>query len=139
MRNRRQAGVGLVSEIRELYDEDTHVACPLDRGHDTEEWGAFLQCARRGFETSGRLHNEFTAKIAEHGVTERDVERALHRRSHLLRYDHEGLPRLGLWDPKQGLLVIATLPAGLFFNALWKQDIIKYAANLDNVQWLKQG
>lgn len=128
----------MLEDFKELRDEELGISCPLQRELTEEEWQAFLKCARHGFRTCDRIHNEFTPKIEEHDITELQIERALHPRSRLIAYEHEGMARLGLYDPEQCIFLIGTLPKGEFFNAFEREEIDRYAANLEDVRWLRE-
>ena len=93
------------------------LACPLDHEYSEEEWRAFVQCAREGMESGKRLHHEFSAKLVEKGIPAARAEQAITSEACLSVYEKEGLPRLGLWNPRSEMMVIGTVPAGLILTA----------------------
>ncbi len=110
--------------------------CQLERGYTEEEWRAFLDCARRSFDSGEGLHKEFSAKLVTHGVREERVRRSLTRQASLLVYEHSGRPRLALWHPETELFVIATVRGGLIFNAYPVERVSAYARRLKGSRWL---
>lgn len=114
--------------------------CPLDHEYSAEEWRAFVACARKGMESGERLHHEFDAKMAEHGLAPRQVETSVHFGAALACFVNQGVPRLALWDPRQRLVVIATVPDGLVLTAFPLRpgrDARDYLYGFDEVRWLK--
>jgi hypothetical protein len=97
--------------------------CPLDHEYSHEEWRAFVRCAREGMESGERLHKEFYDEVeVKHGLSPREVERAVRTAASLLLYEMEGTPRLGLWDPEKGFFVVGTLPDGFVLTAFQLVD-----------------
>jgi hypothetical protein len=87
-----------------------------------------------------RLHNEFDAKMAEHGLSPRQVETSVHLGGALAYFVNLGAPRLALWDPRQRLVIIATVPDGLVLTAFPLRpgrDAQDYLYGIDEVRWLK--
>lgn len=128
----------MLNDLHELRDEELGIHCPLQREFTEEEWQAFLKCARHGFASCGRIHKEFTAKIEDHFLSENEIERALQERSMLVSYENHGLPRIGLWDPVQGIFIVGTVPAGLFLTAFRVKDFGGYITRRESVLWLRK-
>ena len=115
--------------------------CPLDHEYSEEEWRAFVQCAREGMESGERLHNEFDAKMTEHGLSPRQVERAVHLGTALAHFVNQGMTRLAAWDPQQRLVIIATVPDGLILTAFPLRpgrEPETYLYGFDEVRWLRK-
>jgi hypothetical protein len=55
---------------------------------------------------AGKVGKEFTAKLLERGISDRDVERVLKSHSSgVCQYVHEGQPRYGFYHPDSGVFV----------------------------------
>ncbi len=114
--------------------------CQLETEYTAEEWRAFVECAREGMGSGERLHHEYDAKVAAHGVSPRQVEHAVHGESSLVHFESEGLPRLLLWDPRQRMIVIGTVPDGLILTAYRlkrARDHLQYIKSLEKARWLR--
>ena len=112
--------------------------CPLNKEYTDGQWSAFLACAKEGFKSGQRLDKEFYTKIGQHPVSERDVDLAIRRGSCLLFYKKDGSCKLGLWDPRSEVFVIAKVETGRIFNAFRVSNIDRYARSFDDVQWLRR-
>ena len=91
--------------------------CQLETEYTDAEWRAFVDCAREGMTTGERLHHEFDAKLAEHQVSPREAEHSIASEACLSFYVKDGLPRLGLWNPRSEIMIVGTVPDGLVLTA----------------------
>ncbi|MCH8294236.1 hypothetical protein IH992_24405 [Candidatus Poribacteria bacterium] len=82
---------------------------------------------------SGAFGKEFSTKLVERSLSERDVELAIvSRRSLIGRYSHLGQERIGFWQPNTGVFVAwkPTLPTRIV-SAFERHDGENYFRNLD--------
>jgi hypothetical protein len=115
--------------------------CSLDHEYSTEQWRAFVQCAREGMHSGARLHHEFDAKMVEHEIAPREVERAVNMKASLAYFESRGTPRLLLWDPSRRMVVVGTVPDGFVLTAYRladSRDHEEYIGRLDGMRWLKR-
>jgi hypothetical protein len=114
--------------------------CQIETEYNDAEWRAFVECARQGMTSGERLHHEYDAKIEAHGLSPRQVEHAVHGQAALAYYEHNGVPRLALWDPQQRVVVVGTVPDGLILTAYplkRTRDHVEYISSFENVRWLR--
>jgi len=116
-----------------------------DEGPYTDaEWDVFIDCAHRYCERPDTLHRDLPEKMAERGISARQLLGAVNAGAKLAAYEHYGdhhSKRLMLWCPVNSCVVIASREDGLILTVIemGPERFMRYATARQNanLRWLR--